>query len=166
MRSLARLFSSSRRAPPNAASKPYFVERLLERLRLHDVGVDRRAVREGVDALREAFRVRVHQQFEAVLVHHALAERVHLAELPLRVHVQQRERQPGRVEGLERQVQHHRAVLPDRVQHDRPVALRHDLAHDVDALGLEPLEVRQRTVVESVVHAILTTVRPVTRPWR
>ena len=50
MRSLARLFSSSRRAPPNAASKPYLVERLLQRLGLHHMGVQRRAVVERVDA--------------------------------------------------------------------------------------------------------------------
>ena len=43
-RSLARDFSSSRRAPPIAASKPPLVQRLLQRLGLHHVGVHGGAV--------------------------------------------------------------------------------------------------------------------------
>ena len=46
-------------------------------------------------------------------------------------------------ERLHRQVQHHRAVLADRVQHHRPLALGHHLAHDVDALGLQALQVSE-----------------------
>ena len=41
----------------------------------------------------------------------------------------------------------HRAVLADRVEHHRPLALGDGLAQDVDALGLEPLQVGQRIVV-------------------
>ena len=52
-------------------------------------------------------------------------------------------RRRARVERLAREVQHHRAVLADRVQHDRPLTLRDCLAHDVDALRLERLEVAQ-----------------------
>jgi hypothetical protein len=40
-------------------------------------------------------------------------------------------------------VQQHRAVLADRIQHDRPLALGDDLAQDVDALGFEALQVRE-----------------------
>jgi anti-sigma factor RsiW len=43
--------------------------------------------------------------------------------------------------GLARQVQHDRAVLADGIQHHRLVGLCDDLAHDVDALGLQPLQV-------------------------
>ena len=45
MRSLARLFSSSRRAPPKAASKPYLSSACFSACGLHDVGVHLRAVR-------------------------------------------------------------------------------------------------------------------------
>jgi hypothetical protein len=38
-------------------------------------------------------------------------------------------------------VQHDRAVLSDRVQHDRLVALGHNLSHDVNAFGFKALEV-------------------------
>ena len=42
-----------------------------------------------------------------------------------------------------REMQHDRRVLADRIEHHRPFALGDDLAHDVDALGLEPFEVRE-----------------------
>ena len=39
-----------------------------------------------------------------------------------------------------REVQHHRAVLADGIQHHRILGLRNYLADDVNALGLEPLQ--------------------------
>jgi hypothetical protein len=40
-------------------------------------------------------------------------------------------------------VQHDRAVLADRIEHDRLLAGGNNLPHDEDAFGLEPLEMRQ-----------------------
>jgi hypothetical protein len=54
MRSLARDFSSSRRAPPKAASKPVFVERLAQRHGLHDMGVGVRTMVERIDVVAHA----------------------------------------------------------------------------------------------------------------
>src|SRR3546814_18939667 len=48
------------------------------------------------------------------------------------------------MEGLDQQVQEHRAVLPDRIHHHRIAELGCDLAQDVDALGLEPVQVGER----------------------
>src|SRR5262249_879209 len=72
-----------------------------------------------------------------------ITEIVHGPEFPGGIDVQQRKGGYRRVERLDRQVQHHRAVLADRVQHDRPLTLRNHLTHDVDALSLEPLQVRE-----------------------
>ena len=83
------------------------------------------------------------QQIEPEPRGRLVAERDHLAELPGRVDVQERERRLRRIERLHRQVQHHRAVLADRIEHHRPLALGDDLAHDVDALGLEALKMRE-----------------------
>ena len=116
-------------------------ERRLQRLGLHHVRVAR-AVGERADARLRGLDVRVHDQVEAELARHAVAERDHLPELPGRVDVHQRERQLARVERLAGQVQEHRAVLADRVQHDRVVELGRHLADDVDALRLEALELR------------------------
>ena len=54
--------------------------------------------------------------------------------------MQKRKRRFRRIERLERQVQHHRAVLADRVEHHGPLALGDDFSHDVDALGFEALK--------------------------
>ena len=124
------------------------VQRLLEALGLHHVGVDDRAAVERVDAAREPVLVHVHEQVEVVLGDHALAEAVHVLELPRRVDVQERERRRRGIEGLAREVQHDRAVLADRVQHHRVLGLGDDLAHDVDRLRLEPLQVRELDAVD------------------
>src|SRR5438270_10324762 len=80
----------------------------------------------------------------AELARTAVPELVHRAELPGGVHVEQREGRHGRMEGLHREMQHHRAVLAGGIEHHRPLALRDYLAQDVDALGLEPLEMAER----------------------
>ena len=116
------------------------IQRLPERLSLHDVRVQRRPVHEGVDAHLEPFAIDVHQEIQPETRRRFVAERDHVAELPRGVDVKKREWRPGREERLERQVQHHRAVLADRVEHDGPLALGDDLAHDVDALRFEPLK--------------------------
>ena len=103
-----------------------------------------------VDAHLEPFGVDVHEQIEPEPLGGLVAERDHLAELPGGIDVQERKRRLGREERLQRQVQHHRAVLADRIEHHRPLALGDDLAHDVDAFGFETLKVRERRF--SVVH--------------
>ena len=120
-----------------------FVERLAQRHGLHDVGVGVRAVVERVDAVAHAVLVDVDQQVEAELLRHLVAERDHLAELPGRVDMQERERRLGGIERLHRQMQQHRGILADRIEHDRLGEVRRNLAEDVDRLGLQPLEVRQ-----------------------
>ena len=159
------------------------VERLLQPLRLHDIGVDGRAVRERVDALRDTVRVRMHDQLQVVLLRDLLAQFVHRLEFPERVDVQQGKRQRGRIERLERDVQHRGAVLADRIQHHGLVAFGDHLAHDLDAFGFQTLQVRKPLRIhQGLIHggrserfrrgnvgshmffSILTTVRPIARP--
>jgi hypothetical protein len=94
-----------------------------------------------VDVAGDGVGVLVDQQLEAELLGHPLAHLVHRLELPGRVDVQQRERRLRREEGLGSEVQHHRRILADGIEHHRPFALGDDLAQDVDALGLEALQV-------------------------
>jgi hypothetical protein len=63
-------------------------------------------------------------------------------------------RRRRRVEGLASQVQHHGAVLADRIQHHRAVGLGHHLAHDVDALGFEALQVGQAAATQATVRTV------------
>ena len=95
---------------------------------------------------RPRFRrvVGVHDQPKAVLAAERVAKRDHVAELPARIDVQQRERQRARVERLHGEPHHDRRVLADRVQHHRVLELGRHLADDVDALGLELLQMRQQ----------------------
>ena len=76
-----------------------------------------------------------------VLGRERVAERDHLAELPGRVDVQERERQPAGMKRLHGQADHDRRILADRIEHDRILELGRHLTDDVDALGLELTEV-------------------------
>ena len=119
------------------------VQRLLQRRRLHDVGVLLRAVVERIDVLGLPLLVDPDLQIEALFAAEPIAELDHRPELPGRIDVQQRERQPAGVERLLRQPQHDGGVLADRIEHHRPLELGGDLADDVDALGFEDFQVGQ-----------------------
>ena len=92
---------------------------------------------EGVDSFVEGPLVAVDDQAQAQLTHHAVAECVHLAKLPGRVHVQQGNRHGRGMERLPRQVQQHLRVLADAVEEDGPREFRHHFADHVDAVCLQ-----------------------------
>jgi len=120
------------------------IERLTQTLGLHHVGVYAGAVADRADALRQPERIDVDLQLDAVARRHRIAKRVHLAEFPAGVDVQQRDRRWRRKKRLAQQMQQHRAVLADRVQHHRLAEFRRHLAQDVDALGFEAVEMGKR----------------------
>ena len=80
----------------------------------------------------------------------AVAELDHLGEVVAGVDVQQREREAPGAERLLGQPQQHDRVLAAREQQRRALALGGHLAHDVDGLGLEVLEVGQTCRPHSV----------------
>ena len=137
IRSFARDRSSSRRAPPNAASK--LPASSASSSDLVFSAPQQRCVptRNGCvpSAIASVLVWTISRAPISARV--AIAELDHLAELVGGVDVQQRKRNRPRVERLLRQPQQHRRVLADRVQHHRPLELGDHLAHDVDALGLE-----------------------------
>src|SRR5512139_1239153 len=116
------------------------VDRLLQPLSLPHVGVEAAMV-ERVDALPLRLWIAVDDQFHPALARDLVAQRIHVAELPGGVDVEQGERRRRGMEGLARQMQHHRRILAHRIEHHRILGLGDDLAHDLDALRLEPLEV-------------------------
>jgi hypothetical protein len=115
------------------------VERLFQPLRLPHIGV-KRAVIEGIDAARFRFGVAPNEQVHARRAGRLFPERIHVAKLPRRIDMEQRERRRRGMERLARQVQHHRRILADRIEHDRTLRLGHDLAHDMDRFGFEAVE--------------------------
>ncbi len=98
---------------------------------------------ERVDPALLGLGIGPHQQLHPGVLRRLFAQRIHVLELPRRVDMHQREGRRRGIERLLRQVQHHRAVLADRIEHDRLGRLGRDLTHDMDALGLEPLQVRK-----------------------
>ncbi|KEY99645.1 hypothetical protein AI27_02155 [Sphingomonas sp. BHC-A] len=102
-----------------------------------------RAVVERVDAAFLRFGIPVDQQFHARLPRHAVAQVVHRPEFPGGVDMQQREGRGRGVEGLARQMQHHRRILAHAVEHDGLFGLRHDFPQDVDALRLQTFQMGQ-----------------------
>ena len=97
---------------------------------------------EGIDALADALLILVLEHREAVFFRLRVAERDHLVELPRRVDVQERKRRFLRIERLEREMHHDRAVLADGIEHHRLFTLGRHLADDVDGLRLERIEMR------------------------
>ena len=120
------------------------VERLLERERLHHVGVERRAGRDRVDAVSYALLVDMHGEVDAEPFRGGVAERDHVAELPGRIDVEQRKRQAARAECLDRKVQQHARILADRVKDGRAFEFGRGFAQDVNGFGLQPREMRRK----------------------
>ncbi|MCY1307910.1 hypothetical protein D9M70_578760 [compost metagenome] len=56
--------------------------------------------------------------------------------------MQQREGHATGIKGLARQVQQHRGILADRIEHDRALELGGHFAEDVDRFVLECLQMR------------------------
>ena len=65
--------------------------------------------------------------------HLGIAKTDHFLELPGGVYVHEWKRQFTWVERLASQMQHHRRVLPNGVQHDRVVEFRSNFPDDMDA---------------------------------
>ena len=97
----------------------------------------------GPMPLLDAIRIDVDHQVDAELPRHLVAELGHFPELPGRVDMQEREGRFGRIESLHRQMQHHRGILADRIEHDRIGESRRHLPEDVDGFSLEPLKMCQ-----------------------
>ena len=135
----ARLFLVAPRATDGGV-ETVLVQRLLQRLGFHDVGVHRGAMRQRRNALAHAVLIDMHQHVHVTGRRHLVAERDHLAELPGGIHVQQGDRRLARVKGLAQQMQQYRRILADRIQHHRILEAGHHLAENVDAFRLEIVE--------------------------
>jgi fructose-1,6-bisphosphatase/inositol monophosphatase family enzyme len=98
---------------------------------------------EGVDAQTGGLRVLVDQQFHAASRDHAVAQRVHALNFQVVSTCSSGNGGGDGKKALRARCSMHRAVLADRIEHHRLLALGDDLAHDVDALGLEALQVRE-----------------------
>ena len=139
-RSLARAFSSSRRAPPNAASN------LFSRIARSSVTVCS-GLRDGIvsttrPASMSSCTLATISRTPASC-DELVAGLQHLVEVVPGVDMHHRERQAARPERLERQMQHDDGVLAAGEQQHRPLELRGHLPNDVDGLGLQRAQMAQ-----------------------
>ena len=153
MRSFARARSSSRRAPPKAASKPCCGDRVQQRHRLQAVARGPRPrLLDGAARVDRLLHAR-HDQQLSQLRHAAVAELDHLGEVVAGVHVHQRERERRRAERLLGEAQQHDRVLAAAEQQHRSLEFRGDLAHHVDRLALQRPQVTQLWALRDAHHA-------------
>ncbi len=94
----------------------------------------------------------------------AVAVLDHLGEVVARVDVHDRERELRRAERLLGEPQHDDRVLAAGEEQHRPLTLGGDLAHDVDRLGLERVEMRERARHVCSPHSVRSV--PAQRPSR
>ena len=150
--------SGTRRRAPSRATSPRRGARRRTRRRsrasssacfsalgLHHVGVDGRAVRERIDARRDPVRVRRARAARGRAPRAIRSRNAYMSlELPRRVDVQERERRlrRGRTPSARGAAS---PRCPCRSSTASPASRRprDDLAHDLDALRLEPLQVGQ-----------------------
>ncbi len=139
-RSLARLFSSSRRLPTKRRIETILVQSGLQRIGLHDLGV-LFAVFQRMDVQLQTFLINVHKKFEAQLFPDITSRKAIISLNFQVVSTSATEKVVSRIERFQCQLKHHRRVFPDGVKHYRIPELRNDLADDVNALGLKLLQV-------------------------
>ena len=144
MRSLARDFSSSRRAPPNAASKPYFAQPVQQRPRLQEAAALLRAELER-DWRRPRSPPRSGGRAVRPRSTAGYWSRNSIISRNLKL-VSMCSRGKGNRAGIERllrQPQHHGRVFADGIQHHRLRELGSHFADDVDAFRFEGAQVSQ-----------------------
>ena len=148
MRSLARAFSSSRRAPPIRQSKRCSLDRFQQRHRLVAVARFQR-VRQAHRAAADAVVQVADHQALAHLGDAPVAEVDDFREVVAGVDVQQREGQAAlelvaadsMLEGLLGQAQHHAGILATGEEQRRALEAGHHLAQDEDGFFLQPVQV-------------------------
>ena len=116
-----------------------FIERMQQRLRLHQVRMHLASVRErpytGIECLHIGFHDQVPSEFLRIVV----AELNHLLELPFGIDVHQRERNFSRRKSLFCQANHDGRVFSDRIKHHRILKLGSYLPDDMDRLCFQLL---------------------------
>ena len=127
-----------------AGVEPVLGDRVQQRHRLQAVAGGARAGLLAHAALVDRLLHGADEQRQAELRHQPVAELDDLGEVVARVDVQQRERDLARRERLLREPHEHDRVLAAAEQQRGALTLGRDLADDVDGLGLEGAQVRQR----------------------
>ena len=139
---MALALSSSRRAPPKAASNPCCIDGIEQGRGLQAVARGHRA-RVGDPSLVDGVLHLRHNQAGALGFDLGVPVVEHLGEVVAGVHVEHRERDLPRLERLGRQVQQDGRILASAEEEDRALRFRRHLADDEDGQRLQEVEVAQ-----------------------
>ncbi len=139
----ARGFLVTARAADRGVESVAF-ERLLQSLRLHHARMHGRTRADRINARSQSLLIDMHDQLKPERMCRAVAESDHIAKFPCRIDMEERERQPARVECLARDVQHHARILADRIEHHRTPECGGHLAHDADQLSFKLAQMRRQ----------------------
>jgi len=88
--------------------KAMFVERLLERLGLHDISVVVAAVGKRIDTGGQPVEIGMDKQLHAAFGNHPVAVNIHFLKLPAGIDMKERKRGWRRIKGLARKMEHDR----------------------------------------------------------
>src|SRR5580704_14308637 len=100
----------------------------------------RRTTPDGIDTGAQAFLIHVDKQWQIEPARGLIAKRDHLAKLPRRIDVQQREGRFCRRKSLAGKMQKNRGVFADRIEQYRVLEAGACLAQYVDAFRLKRVE--------------------------
>ena len=127
----------------NGRIETILIQRLLQALGFHHIGMHGGTVADWANALRHAIGILMHAQFHACFGGTLVTEGNHFAKLPAGVHMQQRDRWTRRVKRFQQQVQQHRAVFSHGIQQHRVLKLGGHFTQDMQAFGFKPIQMRQ-----------------------
>ncbi len=113
------------------------IEGLFQRLRLHHVRMQRRAVGEGADAPLHAFLIDMDQKFQPIFLHDGIAKMNHVAEFPGGVDMKKRKGHRRGIKSLACQMQQNSGILTDGIEHDGILKFRRHFPEDMNALRLK-----------------------------
>ena len=92
--------------PAEGCIKTIFIEGLFQAIGFHDLGMQRRAVVEGVYILLDAIGIDVDDEIKTEALGGFIAERNHVAEFPAGIHMHEGKGRFGGIKGLHGEMQH------------------------------------------------------------
>jgi len=92
--------------PAKGGIEAIFVEGLFQAVGFHDLGMQRRAMIEGVHILLDAIRIDIDDEVKPQALGGFIPEGNHVAEFPAGIHMHQGKGRLGGIKGLHGEVQH------------------------------------------------------------
>ena len=133
---------------PSAAKggiKTASVERGFQSVGKHQLRVNRCRAVDRINALCRCLGIVVDNEIKTIFRGLPVAQFEQVPEIPPARDMKEGKGRGRRIKGLQRDVEHHRRILANRIEEHRTLCLGHNFAHDVDGFGFKPFEMGQFT---------------------